>query len=141
MKWLWVFVTIFLISGCLENYNEPHIEAFNGVNIQFPTYGHAVYRAMVLQDRLTTEQTAILVSALPLVIDAVLFTQFENCYDRFKQQFSDTDVTFFYQYLRQKAILDEAGGFYNGIKDWHITPNNIAFTLYIGMHNHINDEY
>mgnify|MGYP001410831070 FL=1 len=72
--------------------------------------------------------------------DAVLFTQFENRYDTFKDQFSAADVTFFDKYLVKHSITDRMGGFHV-IKDWNATPTSIAFTLYHSMWNESDDGY
>ena len=61
-------------------------------------------------------------------------------YEDYKTEFADADVTFFYNYLVKQAITDETGGWHD-IKDWHVTPTRIAFTMYNGMENDTDDGY
>ena len=130
------------IAGCLTDYDKPWVIEANGATIEFPVYGHIVAKTVrnSIHGSLTKEQTETLASAMPVVTDAVLFTQFENRYDRLKDKFSGAEATFFYRFLADRAIADRRGGF-NIIKDWEITPNSIAFTLSKHMRNESDDGY
>lgn len=131
-----------LIAGCFTDYDKPWVIEANGATIEFPIHGRIVAKTVrnSIHGRLTKEQTETLASAMPVVTDAVLFTQFENRYDRLKDKFSGAEATFFYRFLADRAIADRKGGF-NIIKDWEIKPNSIAFTLYKSMRNESDDGY
>lgn len=131
-----------LIAGCFTDYDKPWVIEANGATIEFPIHGRIVAKTVrnSIHGRLTKEQTETLASAMPVVTDAVLFTQFENRYDRLKDKFSGAEATFFYRFLADRAIADRRGGF-RIINEWDITSTGIAFTLVKSMVNDMDDGY
>ena len=131
-----------LVHSWLNNADEPwEIEA-NGVTIVVPSYGAIVGKAVrsSIYGRLTKEQAETLASAIKVVTDAVLYSQYKNWTGNLEGEFPDADVTFFYEYLEEHSITDRRGGFH-AIRDWNITPTAIAFTVYKTMLNDSDDGY
>lgn len=145
MKNLAVLFLASFISGCITNYDEPWVIEANSVAIEFPLHRNAISKTIRNSlyspyGSLTKEQTQTLASALPIITDAVYFTQLDNWHDRLQDQFADADATFFYKFLTENSIIDEAGGFH-AIADWNISPNHINFTLHKTMKNTENDGF
>ena len=131
-----------LVHSWLNNADEPWVIEANGATIVVPSYGAIVGKAVrsSIHGRLTKEQAETLASAIKVVTDAVLYSQYKNWTGNLEGEFPDADVTFFYEYLAEHSIKDGGGGFH-AIRDWNITPTNIAFTLYYSMWNDSDDGY
>jgi hypothetical protein len=141
MKILALLLIMPFISGCLKTF-EPWVIEANGATIEFPIRGAGFHKTInnSIHGSLTKEQTETFASALPVITNAVYFTNFERSYEEHKNEFSDADVTFFYQFLVEHAITDERVGWWD-IKHWNVTPTSIAFTVYDLMENDSDDSY
>lgn len=141
MKFLAVLLMMPFFAGCLTDH-EPWVIEANGATIEFPIRGAGFHKTIrnSIHGSLTKEQTETFASALPVITNAVYFTEFEHRYEEHKNEFADADVTFFYQYLVEHAITDQIGGWHD-IQDWNVTPTSIAFTVYDSMRNESDDGY
>ena len=131
-----------LIAGCFTDYDKPWVIEANGATIEFPTHGRWWGKNIRnnINGRLTKEQTETLASAMPVITDAVLFTLFENWFDRLKDKFSGAEATFFYEYVIEHSITDRDYGLPT-ISDWNVTPPRIEFTYNESMLNDMDDGY
>ena len=130
-----------LVQFCWSYNDEPWVIEANGASIVVPTYGEIVGKALTrnLYGALTKEQTETLASAMMIITDAVLYSNFQN-WTSLKGEFSNSDVTFFHKYILKQSIKDQLSGFH-AIRDWSITPTTISFTLYRIMRNDADDGY
>ena len=96
MKFLAVLLIMPFISGCLTTF-EPWVIEANGATIEFPIRGAGFHKTIKnsIHGSLTKEQTETFASALPVITNAVLFTEFKHLYDEFENEFAHADVTFF----------------------------------------------
>lgn len=144
MKPFIVLLITMLVTGCVSKYwDEFRTIEVNGTTITIPNIGYAVPKAIrnnLIVSNLTAHEIKTLEPALPVVIQALRFTQSANLYDKLKDQFSDADVTFFYKYILEHAITDRNYGL-PAIIDWNVTPTSIAFTYYDSMRNDTDDGY
>ena len=147
MRFLPLYVLAALLIAALVQFrwsynDEPWVIKENGANIVVPSYGVIVGKAVrsSIYGRLTKEQAETLASAIKVVTDAVLYSQYKNWTGNLEGEFPDADVTFFYEYLEEHSITDRRGGFH-AIRDWNITPTAIAFTVYKTMLNDSDDGY
>ena len=85
-----------LVQRWWNNRDEPLVIEANGASIVVPTYGEIVGKALAtnLYGALTKEQTETLASAMMVITDAVLYSNFQK-WTGLKGKFSNSDVTFF----------------------------------------------
>ena len=141
MKFLTLLLILPLLAGCVTDYDKPWVIEANGATIEFPLHGYIVHKTIrnSIHGRLTKEQTQTLASAVLEITDAVLFSRYENRYEKLKDQFSESDTSFYYKYVLEHSINDRIGGV--RINDWDITPRSIAFTIYSHVRNESDDGY
>ena len=140
MKLLTLLLIWPLLAGCIMNDDPPWVIEANGATIVVPVHGY--YMRKLLRNSihgLTKEQTQTLVSAVLEITDAVYYSLFENRYEKLKDLFSESDTTFYYQYVLEHSITDRRGGV--EIVDWEITPRSIAFNIYSHVTNDSDDGY
>ena len=131
-----------LVQSCWPDDDRTYVINANGASIVVPSYGVIVGKALKtdLYGTLTKEQTETLASAITVVTEAALYSNFQNWTLNLEGEFPDADVTFLYKYLVDNSINDRRSGLH-AIRDWNITPTTIAFTLYFTMSNVSDDGY